>query len=428
MQKFLILLIIWNLITFIYYWLGKLSIRNLSEQKLTEIITSPLFKSAFSPKHRVLHWSVLFILILSFFVIIGGSLLITPYLSQLQIALFNTSNGIFIEHDFFLFHIVTLGLLTASILILILFIMRYRPEIPTEKWYTFPSFEAVKQQIRIIRNWAFAINSLLLLALFFGMYDYTIFNKNVYIHNPIDRFTEEIIPYKNLKNVHLTYDYKRERSGKSTTIQEDLLPRFWILTKTDSFNIWHSSLNIKNQKLEKITQRLVENQVPIDLNYPGIIEKYTWRADYKKQKFERVIAVYDYVNRLKKGLLEPIKIGQIVSYNDLIIRLDSAIFTNRNHVFKAQTEQLLTYFTIANITDKKVYFGTLSDLKAIDETNHKTYSLSVLIDNTSDGLIPPKQTLSVIQGFDIPNTSKFIKINYQPSILENEFITFEIKF
>ena len=87
MFQFILLIGIWSFITGLFYWLGKRSIANLSERKLTEIIASPIFNDTFRRKHnhRILHWSVVILFTIGLLGIIAGALPFTFLFQRLQL-------------------------------------------------------------------------------------------------------------------------------------------------------------------------------------------------------------------------------------------------------------------------------------------------------------------------------------------------------
>jgi uncharacterized BrkB/YihY/UPF0761 family membrane protein len=140
MLQFIFIIGLWSILTGTFYWLGKSSIANLSERKLIEIITSPIFNNTFRRKHnhRILHWSVVVLFVIGSLAIIAGALPFTFIFKRLQIWLFNTANGIFIPHNFILFYASSLGIGIAIIVLILIFVMKKAPPIPLEKWNEFP--------------------------------------------------------------------------------------------------------------------------------------------------------------------------------------------------------------------------------------------------------------------------------------------------
>jgi hypothetical protein len=126
MFQFILLIGIWSFITGLFYWLGKRSIANLSERKLTEIIASPIFNDTFRRKHnhRILHWSVVILFTIGLLGIIAGALPFTFLFQRLQLWLFNTENGVFIPHNSALLYITSLGIGFAIIVLLLIFLMK----------------------------------------------------------------------------------------------------------------------------------------------------------------------------------------------------------------------------------------------------------------------------------------------------------------
>jgi hypothetical protein len=429
MLQFIFIIGLWSFLTGIFYWLGKSSIANLSERKLIEIITSPIFNNTFRRKHnhRILHWSVVLLFIIGSLAIIAGALPFTFIFKRLQIYLFNTENGIFIPHNSILFYFASLGIGIAIIVLILILVMKKAPPIPLEKWNEFPTLETTLNRVKSIRNFGFALSIILQIAFVYGMYDYVIIEDNYIIRNAPERLREKIIPYKDVKKVNITYKYSRETSSRSMVEREVLNPKFWIYTENDSFNIWYPTARISNQTFQKTAAKLYENKIKIDVNYPGIMEQQKWKMDYSKKKYNLVIGVFDYVNRLTKGLEKAYQYGEIVEIDNMKIRLDSAIFSNRHNIFDfSKEEPLLIYFTVTNETLDTNYFGTLNSLKVLDNQGNE-YNMSLMINDKSSAAIPPKTTVLFMQGYNIPKNKKGLKVKFTPSLFQEEYAIFEIK-
>lgn len=428
MFQFIFIIGLWSFITGIFYWLGKRSIANLSERKLIEIIASPIFNNTFHRKHnhRILHWSVVVLFVIGSLVIITGALPFTFIFKQLQIWLFNTSHGVFIPHNSILFYADSIGIGFAVIVLILIFLMKKAPYIPLEKWNEFPTIETTLNRVKSIRNFGFALSIILQVAFVYGMHDYIIIGDNYIIRNAPERLKEVTIPYKKVEKVQLTFQYGRERSVKSNVEREVLNPKFWIYTGKDSFNIWYPMSKISTNIFQKTAVKLYKNQVPIIVNYPGIMEKNKWEKDYSKKKYKQVIEVYDYINRLTKGMEKVYQYGETITIDEMKIRLDSAVFSNRHNIFQfSKDEPLLIYFTITNEALDTNYFGTLNTLKVIDNQGN-TYNMDLMIEDIYSAAIPPKITTLFMRGYNVPKDKKGLKVKFTPSLFREEYVIFQI--
>jgi hypothetical protein len=429
MLQFIFIIGLWSILTGTFYWLGKSSIANLSERKLIEIITSPIFNNTFRRKHnhRILHWSVVVLFVIGSLAIIAGALPFTFIFKRLQIWLFNTTNGIFIPHNFILFYASSLGIGIAIIVLILIFVMKKAPPIPLEKWNEFPSLETTLNRVKSIRNFGFALSIILQIAFVYGMYDYVIIEDDYVIRNPPERLKEKIIFYKEVEKVNVTYKYGRERSNRNDVEQEVLNPKFWIYTENDSFNIWYPVSKISTGIFQKTATKFYENKIKIDINYPGIKEQHKWKIDYSKKKYNLVMGVYNYVNRLIKGLEKNYQYGETVEIDDMKIRLDSAVFSNRQNALEfVKEEPLLIYFTVTNETFDTNYFGIINTLEVFDNQGNE-YPMNLILDNQVSAVIPPKITVLFMRGYDVPKDKKGLKVKFTPSLFREKSAIFEIK-
>lgn len=429
MFQFIFIIGLWSFITGIFYWLGKRSIANLSERKLIEIMASPIFNNTFHRKHnhRILHWSVVVLFVIGSLAIITGALPFTFIFKQLQIWLFNTSNDIFIPHNSILFYAASLGIGFAIIVLILIFLMKKAPYVPLEKWNEFPTLETTLNRVKSIKNFGFALSIILQIAFVYGMHDYIIIKNDSIIRNAPERLKEKVFSYKDIQKVNLTYKYGRERSSRSNVEQEVLNPKFWIYTENDSFNIWYPMSKIQRNIFQKTAVKLYENKVPIIVNYPGVMEQYKWKKNYSKKKYNLVMGVYDYVNRLTKGMEKVYQYGETVTIDDMKIRLDSALFSNRHNIFQfSKDEPLLIYFTITNEALDTNYFGTLNTLKVIDNQGN-TYNMNLMIEDIYSAAIPPKTTTLFMRGYNVPKDKKGLKVKFTPSLFREEYVIFEVK-
>lgn len=360
--------------------------------------------------------------------IVGGGFFVAKAFVSIQKFIFNTDNGYFIGHDIYLFFVVVIGLGFGGVAIMILNFTRNAPNIPYEKWDNYPEIDTVYKRIKGLRNTGFLISLILQLAFLFGMMDYTIIEKDRIIKNPLGSFTTEVIEMSAIEKVTLTYDYRTETSTRSVKKREVLEHQFMIHYDENSYNIWTPTMDLSDSIIEKIAKRFYYNKVQIDINYPGIMEKSKWKKTYKKEKFQQVIGIYDYVTMLTEGTSEPIKNGKRVRTKYLEVRLDSALYSNQYNIFKSlKDEFLLTYFTVTNHKADTSYFGTLLSLHAIDIDNKK-YNLSTLIKDFGGAAIPPKSTVHLMRGFDVPKDKRQgLKIRYRPNIMNERYIYFELE-
>jgi hypothetical protein len=428
MFQFIFIIGLWSLITGTFYWLGKYSIANLSERKLIEIMASPIFNNTFHRKHnhRILHWSVVVLFVIGSLVIITGALPFTFIFKQLQIWLFNTSSGIFIPHNSILFYAASLGVGFAIIVLILIFLIKKAPYVPLEKWNEFPTLETTLNRVKSIRNFGFALSIILQIAFVYGMHDYVIIKNDCIIRNAPERLKEVKMTYENIKKAQLTYQYGREKSVRSNVEQEVLNPKFWIYTEKDSFNIWYPMSKISSRIFQKTAVKLYENQIPIIVNYPSIMENNKWKKNYSKKKYKLVIGVYDYINRLTKGLEKVYQYRETVTIDQMEIRLDSAIFSNQHNIFKfSKEEPLLIYFTVTNETPDSNYFGTLNSLKVIDNQGNE-YNMSLMIEDKNDAVIPPKTTIFFMRGYNVPKNKKGLRVKFTPSLFQEEYAIFEL--
>jgi len=428
MFQFILLIGIWSFITGLFYWLGKRSIANLSERKLTEIIASPIFNDTFRRKHnhRILHWSVVILFTIGLLGIIAGALPFTFLFQRLQLWLFNTENGVFIPHNSALLYVASLGIGFAIIVLLLIFLMKKASPVPFKKWNEFPTLETTLNRIKSIRNFGFALSIILQITFIYGMYDYIIIDENQIIRNAPERLREKMIPFNNIKKVNLSYKYGREKSDQSSTERKILHPKFWIYTETDSFNIWYPLSKISTNIFQNTAQKLHENNIPIHVNYPGVKEKYKWKKDYSKKRFELIIDIFDFINLLSEGLEKNYKIKETVRTDHLKIQLDSAIFSNQHNIFDpSEDEALLLYFTVMNESIDTNFFETLSSLEIFDH-NERKYPTSRTIRNLGSSVIPPKSTVSLMQGYNVPRNQKRLTVRFTPSLFSTEYTTFEL--
>ncbi len=424
MIRFLLLIGLWLLITALFHWLGKRSIANLSERKLIEIIASPIFTKSNLPRHKVLHWSVVLLLVLAMFAIILSSFFTIKFFSFFQKILFNTPNGIFIPHELFLFFIVFFGIGFAALLVVTLFLMRKTPPIPLEKWDNFPSIESIHKRIRNIRNIGFLLSAFLQTAFIFGMYDYVIIEPNRIIRNSIGSLNEEIIPMSKIQKATITYAYHTESKSRSTVTKEVLTPKFYIHVGTDSFNIWQSLQNFSDSTLYHVAARLYQSNVTLEVNYPGVMEKYKWKAEYSETKYNALIAFFGYVNLLQQNLAGGYKIGEKAITDELEIQVDSVVVSNRANIFStSKATPLLVYFTVKNTQIDTTYFGTLSTLNVVDNQDN-SYTPTFLIYEIGSSGIAPQSTVQIMRGFDVPTTAKGLKLQHRLNIMNEEYVTF----
>lgn len=402
--------------------MGKQSIANLSDKKLTEVFVYQFFAKSTSFKR----WQ--FFVIGIAIITLGGSFFVAKGLVSIQELLFNTSNGYFIGHDIYLFVIVVMGLGFGGIVIMVLYFARNTPDIPYDKWESYPEITTIHKRIKGLRNTGFLISLGLQIAFLFGMMDYTIIEEDKVIRNPLGSFTAETIDVSKVQKAELTYDYRTETSTRSSKTREVLDPQFNIEYNDNAFNIWYQTMDLSDSIIEKIAKRLYYNKVEIKVNYPGIMEKSKWRKTYKPEKFNQVMRVYDYVSMMVDGVAEPIKSGNKVRAKHLEIQLDSARFGSQYNIFKSSgDEPLLVYFTVKNQGIDTTYFGTLLSLHAIDENNEE-YNISSFIKDFGDAAIPPQSTVYLMRGFDISKSEKKgLKIRYRPSVLNEQYIYFELE-
>lgn len=427
MINFFYIIGIWSLLTALLYWLGKRSIANLPERKLIEIISSPIFSNSQTPKHRILPFYIWILIFGGALSIVGGSIYTVKGFMFLQSYLFNRNDGIFIPHHFYLFYIVSIGLGWAILLILVLYVLRKSPPVPLEKWNEFPTIEATLGRVWSIRNFGFALSILLQGAYIFGMYDYVIVQEDRIIRNPPERFSEQRIFIKDLSKVNLTYNYKVERGNRSGKEKEVLHPKLWFFTEKDSFNIWHNTLNLNRQPIEKIAAIINTYNVLIQVNYPGVMEKQKWKKDYSNKKYHQIMAVYDNINKYNKEYDRPQEVGEPVRINNLRIQLDSAVFSNRANIFEnSKREVLLVYFKVNNISADTTYFGTLSDLQIIDNQGNK-YTMDMMTRNFGTSTIPPNSSSNIMRSFNVSKENKGLKVSYRPTYLNEEHIYFKIE-
>ncbi|MFK7948960.1 MAG: hypothetical protein AB8G11_15310 [Saprospiraceae bacterium] len=395
---------------------------------MTEIIASQIFTKQYIPRFKILKtWQYSFIII-GTLMILGFGIFGAKGLMKIQEWLFNTSNGYFIPHNVYLFYIVIVGLGIAVIVLIALFFARTAKEVPLKEWDKYPEITSIHHTIKGLKNTGFFISLGLQIAFLFGMMDYVIVEDDKIIRNPLGNFKEEVLSMSIVKKATLTYNYRTERQHRSIKSNEVLDPEFNINIGNQTFNIWNSNLDLSDSIIEKIATQMYYKKVNIEVNYPGVMEKSKWRKTYKKEKFNRILNIYDYVTMLVDGTAEPIKNGNKIRVKQMEIQLDSALYSNQYNIFNFSNDEfLLTYFTITNHEVDTSYFGTILSLYAID-VDGKKYTLSSLIEDFGDAAIPPKTTVHLMRGFDVPKDKrKDLKIRYRPSIMNEQYIYFELE-
>jgi hypothetical protein len=139
------------------------------------------------------------------------------------------------------------------------------------------------------------------------------------------------------------------------------------------------------------------------------------------------MGVYNYVDRLIKGLEKNYQYGETVEIDDMKIRLDSAVFSNRQNALEfVKEEPLLIYFTVTNETFDTNYFGIINTLEVFDNQGNE-YPMNLILDNQVSAVIPPKITVLFMRGYDVPKDKKGLKVKFTPSLFREKSAIFEIK-
>lgn len=429
MFQFLFILFIWLVITIIYYFLGKLSIYNLSREKLFEIVASLSILSTYISKRSLLRsWHyLLFFMIFPFWII--TLIQISEQLEQLQKWLFQLPNSIFITDTEPTFFIVMLGLGIGFYFILFIFLIRISPLLPQEYWKKYPEEKTIQVKIKRLRNQGFFISLILQLLFLHTMLNYTMIDDNRLINNEFGKINEQIIPLKNVENAKISFKRTIDvNSNNKSTITERLYPTFTITTNNKDYNLWTTGLDLSDSILQRIAFRLHQDSVQIGVNYPGIMEREKWKVTYNDKKYQQIMEVFDYVSLLTDNLFVPVALTNEVVVDNFVMRVDSAMFSNKANILEgSKNKSLLIYVTLTNNRANTVYFGTIANTKVVDR-NLKEYEISFSAKEINSSAIPPNETIQIMRTFDVPVMLLYnLKLRYQPNMLHKKYIYFELE-
>jgi hypothetical protein len=425
MFSFFLAMLFWWLIHFAHYYLSKQIVTGISEEKLIEIMTTPLFFQNKYRKHKKYESYAVAGILIGYFPVVWlyTRLFIEIQRIVLPIDGVNFSGG---------FLILPAIVLAAGTMVYFIFKVAGIGTISSEKWSLQPSFKNCQERLQKIKVSA-NIMSWIIQALFLcTMLFYTNVGDKGITNSGFFDFGTKFYPYSEVAYVE-TYMKSYEVTTKSGGKRKQFSYFYTVkLHNGKKIELWNDlEFGWNEAKVEKLKQAIVyfrENKVPVKVDYPSFLD---W-SDYKKElsavHYQKVKNYFDEVRDLAEGVSKIIPIGKFVEIDSSLYRIDSITTDLGTGFGKAPEGQkyLHVYMTVQNQSDREpLYINTLN-LSVFDQADNSYYH-SFFGKDTFEPEIPPKATHSGSFNFQIANDPPLpLRLRYEKGVLDSRDYWFQL--
>jgi hypothetical protein len=427
MLSTLAITVLWWSLYFLLYGIAKKLVNTATERQQIEIFSSPFcfIPNKRKPKKKETVYFVIGLLTIpftAFFLFKGFTIL--------QTQLFRNTNDILISSAQWFIPSIFIALVISGIFLII---GSKKGFTANENWKKQPSFNNVtllKRKYKLVLKW---LNLIAFVSLLAGMFNFLKIHSQGITVNSLFLKKGKDIPFD---MVGRAFIYMKEASQHSSRSSNKTIykPQFdLILQDKSSISLLNNSFhtNQKHLLLKKTLLRLSENKIPIEIKKIAIYKNSLYRDFFQEERYEQIIDLFSYAQTIKEKRHEAIQKGKSYELDQIIYRIDSTS-TDYGEGFYTPTKGSRfekVYLTIQN-NSRDTFIFVRMQLNVIDKNNYE-YPTSLWskepLDESFNSYIPPSKTHSGYVSFQVPDSSRQLKMRYKEGFIDRKVIYFDLE-
>jgi hypothetical protein len=419
-------MLIWWCIHFAHYYLGKRIITGVSEEKLVEIMSTPLFYRRNQRASKKLERYAFIPILLIYVPIVWLYTLLFKEIQQIILP----AEGITFASGYIIFPAIFVGIGTS--LYIVFRIAAHQETIPKEKWVVQPTLKECQERIKKLKRigirWSWIIQILFMTTMLF----YTNIGNKGITHSGFLNLGATIYPYSDIDYVKTSVKTQQVSSDGSAGRDKFIYRYFIMLDNGEMIELWDllNELGWSQRKVEKLKQAtyyLRENKVNVIVKYPSFFDWATYKRIRSAKHYQQLKNYFDEVRDVAEGVSGVTPIGENVTIDSVIYRIDSVTTDSKNGIFAAPKNKtyLFVHITAHNENTDSFYVSPF-DFEIHDRLDN-AYRHSIFANDTFNDKVPSNETRSGSFGFDIPKDVPLpLNLRYEEGVLDKRYYWFEL--
>lgn len=418
-------MLIWWCIHFAHYYMGKRIVTNVSEEKLVEIMSTPLFYTKNQRTSKRFE-RYAFVPILLIYVPIVW--LYTLLFKEIQ-RIILPSEGVTFTGGYVVLPAILVGIGTLAYIV---FRIAAYQNVTKDKWIAQPTLKECQKRVarlkRIGTRWSWITQVLFVVTMLF----YTNIDDKGVTNSKLLDLGATVYPYSEIDYVETSVDLQKfvsSRGGK----RDEFIYRYFIMFKNgEKIELWDAIDEFgwnqdKVERLKQITFYFKENDTHLKVDYPSFLDRAKYKRLLNTEEYQKLKDYLDVVRNISEGVPNLIPKGKDITIDSVVYRIDSVTTGIGEGFFKASKGKtyLFVHMTAHNEQLDSVYVNTFN--MEIHDKMDSVYRHSIFGDDTFEPKIPPNKTHSGAFAFQIPKDVALpLVFRYRNGVIDKRYYWFEL--